>query len=66
MFVSVLTARTGTRIPFNLELAFVERYLFYFLGVNYCDRNRRCVNSTLTFSGRNSLDSVSAGFIVER
>lgn len=66
MFVSVLSARTGSRVPFNLELAFVECDLFNFQGVNYCDRNRRCMDSTFTFGGRNSLDSVSAGFIVER
>lgn len=60
MLVAVLPACTSSRVPFYLEVALVKTDLADLKWVNYCDGHRRRVNSSLAFSGWDSLDSMPA------
>lgn len=60
MLVAMLTARTSSTVPLDLEIFFSEFNLFDLTRGCHCDGDRRRVNSSLAFSWWYSLDSVSA------
>jgi hypothetical protein len=59
VFVPVLAATSGPRVPLNLEVSIVEHDLTYFLGINHRDGNRRGVNSSFSFGGWDALEAVT-------
>ena len=65
MFVSMLTASTGARIPFDLEVTIVEGDFLNGLGIHDGDCDSRGVNSTSPLSGRYALNSVTAWLVIE-
>jgi len=66
VLVTVLSTRTGTRVPLYPEVTFVELNQLSFLRVDDGDGNGRGVGATRTFGWWNPLDSMTTSFLVKR
>ena len=65
MLVAVLTARSSSRVPLNLEVTVVERNRLDVEGIDDSNRHRRGVNPTALLSGWDSLNAMAAWLVVE-
>ena len=61
----MLAPCTSAGVPFDAEVTLVPGDAWCVLWVDYRDGNGLCVDSSLAFSRRNALDSMSACFVAK-